>query len=232
MKAGKNIAKQDWKHKRNKEYAETKTTTFPSGSIVAALDFKRLRAQMGDPRLLFVAHRQEILKQSLSAFRQVLRDGSFGELYVDGHQPDEWRHVFASIQSLAQLDVEDLRPDAFDVVIVDEFHHAAAPTYRKMLERIKPKILLGLTATPERTDAGDILGYFDGQIAAELRLWDALERGLLCPFQYFGLSDNTDLSSVTWSRKGGHQGEPLVLDEQAGGETEVFPKFHDVPLPV
>ena len=69
-------------------------------TIVAALDFKRLRAQMGDPRLLFVAHRQEILKQSLSAFRQVLRDGSFGELYVDGHRPDEWRHVFASIQSL------------------------------------------------------------------------------------------------------------------------------------
>ena len=98
--------------------------------------------------------------------------------------------------------MKDLRPDAFDVVIVDEFHHAAAPTYRKMLDRLKPKILLGLTATPERTDAGDILNYFDGHIAAELRLWDALERGLLCPFQYFGLSDNTDLSTVEWSRKG------------------------------
>ncbi len=88
------------------------------------------------------------------------------------------------------------------MVIVDEFHHAAAPTYRRLLEHLQPKILLGLTATPERTDAGDILHYFGGHIAVELRLWDALERGLLCPFQYFGLHDNTDLSSVTWSRKG------------------------------
>lgn len=188
------------RHGRQKNLVVAATGT--GKTIVAALDFKRLRTTMGDPRLLFVAHRQEILKQSLGAFRQVLRDGSFGELYVDGHRPDEWRHVFASIQSLAQVDVGALDPTAFDVVIVDEFHHAAAPTYRKVLDRLKPKILLGLTATPERTDAGDILHYFDGHIAAELRLWDALERGLLCPFQYFGLHDNADLSSVTWSRKG------------------------------
>ena len=90
----------------------------------------------GDLRLLFVAHRQEILKQSLGAFRQVLRSGDFGELYVDGHRPDEWRHVFASVQSLAQVDFEQLDPDAFDVVIVDEFHHAAAPTYRRLLEHL------------------------------------------------------------------------------------------------
>ena len=68
-------------------------------TIVSALDFKRLRQEMGDPSLLFVAHRQEILRQSLGAFRQVLRDGHFGELYVDGHRPDEWRHVFASVQA-------------------------------------------------------------------------------------------------------------------------------------
>ena len=97
-------------------------------TIVAALDYRRLREQMSKPSLLFVAHRKELLKQSLAAFRQVLRDGSFGELYVDGHRPKEWRHVFASVQSLAQLDLADLTPDAFDVVIVDEFHHAAAPT--------------------------------------------------------------------------------------------------------
>lgn len=182
-------------------------------TIVAALDYRRLRERFGDLRLLFVAHRQEILKQSLAAFRQVLRSGDFGELYVDGHQPDEWRQVFASIQSLAQLEVEKIDPSAFDVVIIDEFHHAAAPTYRRLLERLfprdaaavappQPHILLGLTATPERTDAEDILHYFDDHIAVELRLWDALERGLLCPFQYFGLHDNTDLSTVTWSRKG------------------------------
>ena len=188
------------RHRRFKNLVVAATGT--GKTIVAALDFKRLRTALADPRLLFVAHRQEILKQSLGAFRQVLRDAAFGELYVDGHRPDEWRHVFASIQSLAQVDIDRLDPSAFDVVIVDEFHHAAASTYRRVLQRLQPKILLGLTATPERTDAGDILHYFDGHIAAEMRLWDALERGLLCPFQYFGLHDNSDLTQVTWSRKG------------------------------
>ena len=171
-------------------------------TIVAALDYRRLREQMGDPTLLFVAHRKELLGQSLAAFRQVLRDGAFGELYVDGHRPDEWRHVFASVQSLAQIDLEELRPQAFDIVIVDEFHHAAADTYRRLLDHLKPKILLGLTATPERADGQSVLSWFDGRIAIELRLWEALERGLLCPFHYFGLHDNTDLSHVTWSRRG------------------------------
>ena len=171
-------------------------------TIVAALDYRRLREQMGNPSLLFVAHRKELLGQSMAAFRQVLRDGAFGELYVDGHRPDEWRHVFASVQSLDQLDLAKLPPAAFDVVIVDEFHHAAADTYRRLLDHLRPKILLGLTATPERADGQSILGWFDGRIAIELRLWEALERGLLCPFHYFGLHDNTDLSHLTWSRRG------------------------------
>jgi len=199
------------RHHRFKNLVVAATGT--GKTIVAALDYKRLRDRHGDLRLLFVAHRQEILKQSLGAFRQVLRSGDFGELYVDGHRPDEWRHVFASIQSLAQVDLTQLDPSAFDVVIVDEFHRAAAPTYRRLLDHLfekvdardlrqPPRVLLGLTATPERTDEEDILHYFDNHIAVELRLWDALERGLLCPFQYFGLHDNTDLSSVGWSRKG------------------------------
>lgn len=188
------------RHNRHRNLVVAATGT--GKTIVSALDFKRLRQDMGDPRLLFVAHRQEILRQSLGAFRQVLRDGAFGELYVDGHRPDEWRHVFASVQGLDHLDLANLDPKAFDVVIVDEFHHATAPTYRRLLEHLQPRELIGLTATPERTDSADILRYFDNHIAVELRLWDALERGLLCPFQYFGLSDNTDLSSVEWSRKG------------------------------
>ena len=87
-------------------------------------------------------------------------------------------------------------------MIVDEFHRAGARTYRELLGHLPPKVLLGLTATPERTDSEDILHYFDGHIAAEMRLWDALERKLLCPFQYFGLHDNSDLSSVRWTRGG------------------------------
>ena len=188
------------RHDRHRNLVVAATGT--GKTIVSAMDFKRLRQEMGDPSLLFVAHRQEILRQSLGAFRQVLRDGAFGELYVDCHRPDEWRHVFASVQGLDRVDLGDLDPKAFDVVIVDEFHHATAPTYRRLLEHLQPRELLGLTATPERTDSADILHYFDHHVAVELRLWDALERGLLCPFQYFGLSDNTDLSAVQWSRQG------------------------------
>lgn len=187
-------------HDRHKNLVVAATGT--GKTVVAAFDFKRLRETMGDPTLLFVAHRKEILKQSLGTFRGVLRDNTFGELYVDGHRPQEGRHVFASVQSLAQVDLEDVPPDAFDVVIVDEFHHATASTYEHLLSHLRPKELLGLTATPERTDAEDVLHYFGGRIAVELRLWDALERGLLCPFQYFALNDETDLSAVKWSRKG------------------------------
>ena len=172
-------------------------------TVVAALDYKRLCEEMGNARplkLLFVAHRKEILEQSLTTFRHVVRDGAFGELYVDGHRPDEWQHVFASVQSLQHIDLDRVAPDAFDVVIVDEFHHAAAPTYRRLLDHLRPRVLLGLTATPERTDGESILHWFGDRIAVELRLWDALERQLLSPFHYFGLHDNTNLAQVRWTR--------------------------------
>jgi superfamily II DNA or RNA helicase/HKD family nuclease len=171
-------------------------------TIVSALDYRRLREKLGNPRLLFVAHRGQILSQSMAVFRHVLRDGTFGEPFVDGRRPTEWNHVFASVQSLAQVELENLSPDSFDIVIVDEFHHAAADTYRRLLNHLKPAYLLGLTATPERTDGQSVLEWFDGRIAVDLRLWEALERGLLCPFHYFGIHDGTDLSSVKWSRRG------------------------------
>ncbi len=169
-------------------------------TIIAALDYKRLVDEFGTLSLLFVAHRKEILQQSISAFRVVMRDGSFGELLVDRHEPDEGRHVFASIQSLHGARLEQLEPQAYDVVIVDEFHHAEAPTYTKLLEHVQPRYLVGLTATPERADGLDVKRWFDGRIAAEIRLWEALDRGLLCPFQYFGVADDTDLSSVKFQR--------------------------------
>ncbi|MBI2213186.1 MAG: DUF3427 domain-containing protein [Acidobacteria bacterium] len=172
-------------------------------TIVAALDYRSLCEELNRGRpmsLLFVAHRKEILKRSRSMFRQVMRDGTFGELYVDGSRPDEWRQVFASVQSLAAAGVERLRRDTFDVVIVDEFHHSAAPTYEELLRHLTPRVLLGLTATPERADGQSVLAWFNGRMAVELRLWDALEQNLLAPFHYFGVSDETDLSNVSWSR--------------------------------
>ncbi|MCR5607891.1 MAG: DEAD/DEAH box helicase family protein, partial [Lachnospiraceae bacterium] len=84
----------------------------------------------------------------------------------------------------------------------DEFHHAAAPIYKEPLEKFTSKILLGLTATPERMDGEDILRYFNNRIAAEIRLPEAIDRKLLCPFQYFGISDEIDYSEIKWSRGG------------------------------
>ena len=132
----------------------------------------------------------------------MLRDGSFGELLVDGQRPSQWRHVFALVQSLAGIDPAVLALDTFAVVIVDEFHHSAAASYECWLAHLRPSMLLGLTATPERTGGEDILHWFEGRIAAELRLWSALEQGLLCPFHYFGLHDGTDLSQIEWRRNG------------------------------
>jgi superfamily II DNA or RNA helicase len=173
-------------------------------TVMAAADYARLRTALVRARLLFVAHREEILAQSLALFRQALRDPSFGELWVGGQRPRTFEHVFASIQSLNATGLADLAPDHFDVVIVDEFHHAAAPTYRALLDHVKPRELLGLTATPERSDGLPILGWFDNRIAAELRLWDAIDQHRLVPFVYFGIHDNLDLSEVPWRRGRGY----------------------------
>ena len=180
-------------------------------TIVAALDYRRLCAERSPRTLLFVAHRKEILEQSRRVFRHVLREPGFAELYVEGRRSERGSHVFASVQSFSRLDLEELSPKAFDVLIIDEFHHAAAPTYERMLRHFRPEILLGLTATPERADGQSILHWFDDRIAAELRLWDAIDRGLLAPFQYFGTSDETDLSQVRWRRGRYDDGELTAL---------------------
>ncbi|MDN5858451.1 MAG: DUF3427 domain-containing protein [Pseudonocardia sp.] len=180
-------------HDRHRNLVVAATGT--GKTVVAALDYARLGGN-----LLFVAHRKEILAQSLRTYRAVLADGSFGETHVAGSRPERWRHVFASIQSLSAYGVERIPPGHFDVVVVDEFHHAEASTYRHLLDHLQPRELLGLTATPERTDGQDVLARFDGRSAFELRLWDALSADLLVPFHYFGVSDDVDLRGVEWKR--------------------------------
>ncbi|MFJ2261848.1 DUF3427 domain-containing protein [Streptomyces sp. NPDC087844] len=172
-------------------------------TVMAALDYRSLRKKLGGgkPRLLFVAHRKEILRQSLRTYREVLDDASFGELLHGGEDPRDWNHVFASVQSLRVQRLEQLAPDHFDIIVIDEFHHATAATYRRVLDHFKPKELLGLTATPERMDGRNVQDeFFDGHIAAEMRLWEALENDLLCPFHYFGIPDGTDLTNLGWHK--------------------------------
>ena len=167
-------------------------------TVVAALDYARLCTSHVDrPRLLFVAHRKEILTQALQTYREVLGDASFGELYVDGERPSQWQHVFASIQSVSRAD--SLPRVEWDVVVIDEFHHAAASSYRSLLSSVVPGELLGLTATPLRGDGVDVREFFGGRAAEELPLWKALSEDLLCPFHYFGIADGTDLSDVAFT---------------------------------
>jgi superfamily II DNA or RNA helicase/HKD family nuclease len=187
-------------HDRHRNLVVAATGT--GKTVIAALDYRRLVQDTygRDLSLLFVAHRVEILKQSRRMYQEVLTDATFGELLVGGESPNRGRHVFASIQSLSATKIAALDPKQFDVVLVDEFHHAEAASYRRLLDHVEPLELLGLTATPERGDGVDVRSFFDGRTAAELRLWDALDQNLLCPFHYFGIHDGTDLERIAWKR--------------------------------
>lgn len=168
-------------------------------TIISAFDFKNFKKNNSSAKLLFVAHRKEILQQALSTFQGILRDNNFGELWVDGIELEKYDCVFASVQTLNnRIDSLSLSDSFYDYIIVDEVHHISATSYRPIINRFNPKILLGLTATPERMDGENILKDFCDTIAAEIRLPEALNRKLLCPFQYFGVTDSIDLSDVTW----------------------------------
>jgi superfamily II DNA or RNA helicase len=179
-------------------------------TVMAAVDYGRLRNSMRRSRLLFVAHREEILDQSLATFRHALRDSSFGEKWVGGSRPQFFEHVFASVQTLSRIDLVHLAKDHFDVVIIDEFHHAAANSYVRLLSHLSPIELLGLTATPERSDGLPVLEWFGGQITSELRLWDAIDQSRLTPFAYYGIHDGLDLKDIPWKRGRGYDVDALT----------------------
>ena len=193
-------------HHRNLLVAATGT----GKTVMAALDYAALRTRLSRSRLLFIAHREEILDQSLATFRHTLRATQFGEKWVGQSRPRDFDHVFASIQSLNANGLSSLEPDHFDVVIVDEFHHAAAASYGRVLDHLRPQELLGLTATPERSDGLPILQWFDDRIAAELRLWDAIDQQHLAPFVYFGVHDGLDLREIPWRRGQGYDIDSLT----------------------
>ena len=171
-------------------------------TVIAALDYARHAKQAGvRPRLLFLAHRRELLEGARQTFRHALQDGAFGELLLGGEKPGSHEHLFATIQSAGGL-IERFGADYWRHVVVDECHHLPAKTYQDVVPSLRPAILVGLTATPERSDGKSLLPDFGGHIATELRLWHALEAQLVVPFEYFGLADGTDLRKARWSRAG------------------------------
>lgn len=172
-------------------------------TVISAFDFKQFRQKHPKAKLLFIAHREEILKQSLHTFRHIFKDENFGDLFVGRNQAQSLDHLFMSIQSWNSKKMyEKVEKDFYDFIIVDEFHHAAAKTYECLLQYYEPKVLLGLTATPERMDGQNVLEYFDDYIASEMRLKEAIDRKLLSPFHYFCVTDHVDLSNLSWSKRG------------------------------
>jgi len=172
-------------------------------TMVAAFDYKAFIKNHEGNKLLFLAHREEILKQSLMTFRGVLRDQNFGELWNGKEKPIEYNHVFATVQTLSRGDrYKQFNPDEFDYIVIDESHRVKANSYFGMIDYFSPEILLGLTATPERMDNKDIREYFNNKIASEIRLTEAINRKLLSPFHYFAVTDPVSLENMQWQRSG------------------------------
>ncbi len=160
-------------------------------TVVAAFDFKRFfEAQGRNAKLLFVAHRREILEQAVGTFRAVLRISDFGELLVGPYTAGRLDHLFCSVDMVQGRRLwEHLGAEFYDFIVIDEVHHGPAASYRTIFEKFAPSILLGLTATPERMDGRSVAADFGNRFAAEIRLPEALEEKLLCPFHYFAVAD-------------------------------------------
>ena len=175
-------------------------------TVISAFDYQEFARTHSRARILFTAHREEILRQSLNTYRSVLQDANFGTLWVGSNRPqeaNEYEHLFVSI-SMFNSRFEEffalLDSDFYDYIVIDEAHHSQADSYRKLFDHFQPQLLVGLTATPERMDGKDLRPDFGNRISAEIRLPQALQAGLLTPFQYLCISDYTDLSDDSlWS---------------------------------
>ncbi|MCL4351026.1 MAG: DUF3427 domain-containing protein [Candidatus Thermoplasmatota archaeon] len=207
---------------RNKNLVVAATGT--GKTVIAAFDYKSFceKNPSGKNRLIFLAHREEILVQAIDTFKAVLKDYNFGSLYVGKNKPDSMDHLFISIQTFnSQKFYEKTPEDFYDFIVLDETHHASAESYQPLFSHYKPKVFLGLTATPERSDGISVERYFDNHISAEIRLPEAIEMKLLSPFQYFGITDSVDLKNIIWKR-GGYDDNELdrlyVSDVRSAGQ--------------
>lgn len=163
-------------------------------TFLAAFDSK------GFNKILFIAHREEILLQAERTFKCVRPEMSTG--YFSGERKDkECDILFATVQTLGRkeyLNDENFTRDEFDYIVIDEFHHAVAESYKNIIEYFRPKFLLGLTATPERLDNQDVFALCDYNLVYEVRLKEAINKGWLTPFRYYGVYDETDYSHIDY----------------------------------
>ncbi|WP_168702510.1 DUF3427 domain-containing protein [Gordonia paraffinivorans] len=159
---------------------------------LAAFDVARFNAR----RVLFIAHREEILNQSRDVFRRIMPTATMG-MYFGGQKEYEADIVFASVQTLSR-NLDLFAPDEFDYIVVDEFHHAAASTYRAVLDHFTPRFLLGLTATPDRMDGADLLALCADNHVFDCDLVDGIRRSELVPFHYWGVPDPVDFDPIPW----------------------------------
>lgn len=178
-------------------------------TAISAFDFKDYNKQCiktkgRKARLLFVVHREKILKQARATFCSVMVDANFGVIWTGNYKPDygsDLSRLFISVQTLSRNwdTITRMGADYYDYVVIDEVHHSKAGTYREIFQRLTPEILVGLTATPERMDGQDIKPDFNNRFAAEIRLQEALNQQLLAPFDYFCVTDDSvDLSKALW----------------------------------
>ncbi|MGN1375207.1 MAG: DUF3427 domain-containing protein [Prevotella sp.] len=196
------VEREDRRNYKNLIVAATGT----GKTVISAFDYQDFARTHSRARILFTAHREEILRQSLNTYRNVLQDANFGTLWVGNNRPvdtSEYEHLFVSISMLNSRFEEFfvlLDSDFYDYIVIDEAHHSQADSYRKLFDHFSPQLLIGLTATPERMDGKDLRPDFGNRISAEIRLPQALQAGLLTPFQYLCVSDDTDLSDDSlWS---------------------------------
>ena len=176
-------------------------------TLLAALDADRFRSQCPDGRvrILFVAHRRELLVQAAETFRRVLRpslpDFTVG-WFVENRSELDGDMVVASVAKLSRPEhLAELAKRTFDYVVIDEVHHAHAQSYRRLLAHLNAGFLLGLTATPDRADEGDVLGLFDDNLPFRADLGVGIEAGRLVPFAYYGLEDVVDYANIPWRNR-------------------------------
>jgi superfamily II DNA or RNA helicase/HKD family nuclease len=186
------------------ELDRTREEGFTAGLVVLATGLGKTWLAAFDSdgpafrRILFIAHREEILDQAIKVFRRIRPSARIGRLAGEQRETDAGL-VFASVQTLGRLPhLSRFQPDDFDYIVVDEFHHAAAGTYRRIIDYFRPKFLLGLTATPDRTDGADLLALCQENLVFEANIRDGIEGGQLCPFHYFGVADDIDYSNIPW----------------------------------